>query len=107
MAYAKARTFHVFVVHLKIQLPDGCGNLFDQIHRASSSMCLNLAEGASAFNKGTKRHSYRIALASAGECAAVLDLLELEAILDEQTVTEARQTLESMARLTVGLIRRL
>lgn len=105
-AYAAAREFHLFVIEIKDQLPEGTANLRDQLHRASTSMCLNLAEGASAFNKGIKKRSYRIALASAGECAAVLDLLKMEAHLDERSLAQARRTLEAMARLTVGLIRR-
>ena len=48
-------------------------HLKDQLNRAASSICLNLAEGSSKTLKD-KRRFYRIALASLRESQAVLDL---------------------------------
>jgi four helix bundle protein len=52
------------------------GTLKDQLERASSSIALNLAEGAGKhkhYAADSKKH-YRIALGSLRECQAILDL---------------------------------
>ncbi len=51
--------------------------LADQLLRAAASVTLNIAEGAGEFRRAEKARFYRIALRSAAECAAVLDLLRL------------------------------
>ena len=48
--------------------------LKDQLLRAASSVVLNIAEGASQHSAGMKRRHFEIALGSAGECAAALDV---------------------------------
>ena len=50
--------------------------LKDQLFRAASSVVLNVAEGASQESRGAARRHFRIAMASAGECAAALDVAE-------------------------------
>ena len=56
----------------------GSANLLDQIDRASESIVLNIAEGCGKkrFSKDRARY-YRIASASAAECAAAWDMLEI------------------------------
>ncbi len=56
------------------QLPRGKAYLADQLQRASSSISLNIAEGAGEFAGNEKCRFYRMAKRSATECAAVLDL---------------------------------
>ena len=107
LAYERALTFYRQVVRVRGKLPRGSGELSDQLHRAASSICLNLAEGSCAWATGDKRRYFQIALASAGECSAVLDLLEAEAILKLDEAQVARRPLDEAAALTVGLIRRL
>ena len=54
--------------------------LKDQINRASSSVVLNIAEGAGQRTPGAKKRHYRISLASSAECdscLAVIDAFEL------------------------------
>ena len=51
--------------------------------------------------------AYQHALASAGECDAVMDLLDLEAIEAMAGSRGARGLLAETAALTVGLLRRL
>ena len=50
-------------------LPRGRGHLADQLGRASTSIVLNLAEGAGKFSKPDKRRYYMIAVGSTTECA--------------------------------------
>jgi four helix bundle protein len=57
-------------------LPRGHAHLAEQLHRAATSICLNVAEGAGEFSVPDKLRFYRMAKRSATECAAILDLLE-------------------------------
>ena len=62
-------------------LPRGRRYLADQLQRAAVSIPLNIAEGAGEFSRKDKRRFYRIALRSATESAAILDVcrrLELD-----------------------------
>ena len=52
-------------------------SLRDQLMRASESVVLNIAEGAQQQTGQMAKKHYRIALGSAAECAAALDLLAL------------------------------
>jgi four helix bundle protein len=70
--YRVAREFDSFAARL---LPRrGCRSLRDQLERASSSIVLNIAEGAGRFARPEKAHFYLIARGSAMECVAVLDV---------------------------------
>jgi four helix bundle protein len=55
-------------------LPRGRGHLADQLTRASTSIVLNIAEGAGKFSKADKRRYYLTAAGSATESAAILDV---------------------------------
>jgi four helix bundle protein len=58
----------VFPVHRK--------HLRDQLVRAADSVVLNLAEGAGKGPGDSRRNHYRIALGSAAEVAAVIDVTD-------------------------------
>jgi len=60
----------------KAPFPAGDAALRDQLRRASSSVVLNIAEGASA-SKGNRKKHFKIAAGSAAETAAGLTLLDL------------------------------
>lgn len=51
-------------------------DLREQLQRASSSIVLNIAEGASEFSPADKARFYRIARRSAAESASILDILD-------------------------------
>ena len=51
--------------------------LRDQLIRAADSMVLNIAEGAGFPVGGNRSRHHRIALGSAAECCAILDLVDL------------------------------
>lgn len=59
------------------KFPPRCGDLHDQAARAATSIPLNIAEACRGGAAG-KNH-FRIALGSAGELCAVLDIVELPA----------------------------
>ena len=60
----------------KTRFPRGDADLRRQAVRAADSVVLNIAEGLSRRNDAAKNH-FRIALGSAGETCAVLDLVDL------------------------------
>jgi len=63
---------------LSAALPRRCAReLRDQLFRASTSVVLNVAEGAGRTSLADKRRFYEIAKGSATESAAVLDLVRL------------------------------
>jgi four helix bundle protein len=59
------------------QMSRGHASLRDQIQRAAESVVLNIAEGAQQRTVPMAKKHYRVALGSAAECAAALDLMEL------------------------------
>ncbi len=66
-------------------LPRGRGHLADQLARASTSVVLNLAEGAGKHSKPDKRRFYLMARGSATESAVLLDVcLRLNLLEQEQ-----------------------
>ena len=60
---------------MALAIPDYRQDLRDQLRRASSSMVLNLAEGAGEFRASDKARFYRFSRRSGGECLAILDLV--------------------------------
>jgi four helix bundle protein len=51
--------------------PRGLGDLADQLRRASTSIVLNIAEGAGEYSPKDKAKFYRFAKRSAAECSAI------------------------------------
>lgn len=72
--YAVALEFLVFANEVIERLPRGRGHLADQLTRASTSIVLNLSEGAGKLSKADKRRYYLTARGSATESAALLDV---------------------------------
>jgi four helix bundle protein len=58
-----------------VAIPANRKHLPDQLLRAVDSAVLNIAEGAGHPRGDARRHHYRIALGSAAEAAAVLDIV--------------------------------
>jgi four helix bundle protein len=80
--YRLAVDFLVFAHQVIETLPRGRCHLSDQLTRASTSIVLNLAEGAGKHSKADKRRYYVSARGSAIESAALLDVLSRLALLD-------------------------
>ncbi len=72
--YAVALDFLVFANEVIERLPRGRGHLADQLTRASTSIVLNLADGAGKLSKADKRRYYLTARGSATESAALFDV---------------------------------
>jgi four helix bundle protein len=83
----------------------GRAALSDQLQRASTSITLNIAEGAGEFSKAEKRRFYRIARRSATECAAVLDVLRCcNLVDDDEKLQQPRQLLLRIVAMLTRLI---
>ena len=65
-------------------IPPGAASLADQLRRASTSICLNIAEGSGEFSRKEKARFYRIAKRSATECAAIIDILTTRGTADSE-----------------------
>jgi four helix bundle protein len=72
--YRLALDFAALADEIVAQLPRGRSHLADQLSRASTSIVLNVAEGAGKFSKPDKRRYYITAIGSATESAAILDV---------------------------------
>jgi four helix bundle protein len=80
--YRVALDFLVFANGVIEALPRGRSHLADQFTRASTSIVLNLAEGAGKLSKPDKRRYYLTARGSATESAALLDVGARLGLLD-------------------------
>jgi four helix bundle protein len=81
--YQLALDFLVFANEVIERLPRGRSHLCDQFTRASTSIVLNVAEGAGKHSKPDKRRYYLTARGSATESAALLDVCLRLKLLDE------------------------
>jgi four helix bundle protein len=87
--------------------PPGRAYLGDQLHRASTSIILNIAEGAGEFSKRDKARFYRMALRSATECAAILDVARCLRRASQGQLTAGRGLLLRIVAMLVKLVRQM
>jgi four helix bundle protein len=84
-------------------LPRGRSHLRDQLSRASTSIVLNIAEGAGKYSGGDKRRYYLSASGSATECAAILDVCQRLHAVDDATHAAGKQLLDRIVAMLVKL----
>jgi len=85
------------------RLPRGRRDLASQLHRASSSIALNIAEGAGEFASKEKARFYRIARRSATECAAILDVCRRLELVQKEKYAAGRGMLLRIVSMLVQL----
>jgi four helix bundle protein len=88
--YQRAIEFVILADGIVENLPRGRAYLADQLHRAATSIPLNIAEGAGEFAPNEKARFYRMAKRSATECAAILDVCRRIDLVAPATHNEAR-----------------
>jgi four helix bundle protein len=103
--YRRAIDFVVIADEVATSLQRGRGYLADQLRRASTSIALNIAEGAGEFNRREKSRFYRIAKRSTTECAAILDVCVRLELSDAETITKGRELLLRIVAMLTRLIR--
>ena len=106
--------FDVFRVALEFQelVPRlfprrGLAALRDQLDRASSSILLNIAEGAGRFSRAEKAQFYLIARGSAMESAAVLDVLLSRGLITAAVHRHGRGLLLRVTQMLTKLVQRM
>ena len=77
--------------------------LRDQLKRASVSCVLNIAEGAGQSSRPQKRQFYGIARGSAMECAAIVDVLRVQGVVDAARSRHARGLLIRIVQMLTRL----
>jgi len=85
----------------------GYAELRDQLHRASISIVLNIAEGCGRRSPADKGRFYSMARGSATESAAILDLLGARRLVDDRLRNRARallvRTVQMLTRLSATM----
>ena len=103
--YRRAIDFVVIADEVATSLQRGRGYLADQLRRASTSIALNIAEGAGEFSRCEKSRFYRIAKRSTTECAAILDVCVRLKLSDIESIEEGRKLLLRVVAMLTRLIR--
>ena len=83
----------------------GNADLADQLKRATTSILLNIAEGAGKTTLKEQARFYAIARGSAMECAAVLDVLCLQGVVNAEAVQRAKLILERVVAMLSRMAR--
>ncbi len=105
--YKRSIEFVVFANGVVEGLPRGRGHLADQLHRAATSIPLNIAEGAGEFAPREKARFYRMARRSATESAAVLDVCLHLSLITQDRHGEGRDLLLQVVSMLVRMISNL
>jgi four helix bundle protein len=87
-------------------MPRGHAYLADQLYRASSSVCLNIAEGAGEFSPLDKSRFYRMARRSASECGAILDVVGRLRLAPPDQIAPGRDLLIQIVAMLTAMVRR-
>ena len=105
--YRVSIEFLVLADEVATALPKGRAHLVDQLRRASTSISLNIAEGAGEFSKADKARFYRIARRSSTECSAILDVCRVLQLTDEQKLSQGRELLVRIVAMLTSMVLRL
>ena len=105
--YQLALDFLVAASDIVEHLPRGRGHLADQLSRASTSIVLNIAEGAGKFAKADKRRFYLTAAGSVTESAAICDVCLRLKLINSAVHQAAKATLDRIMAMLVQLAKSL
>ena len=102
--YQRSIEFLAFARRLLQRIPRGHGDLVDQLRRASQSIPQNIAEGAGKTTRPDKAKHYTIARGSAMECAAHLDVMRVEELIDVEHHGRGLELLERVVAMLTKMI---
>lgn len=102
--YAVALAFIVTADGIAQCATRGHSDLADQVRRASTSILLNLAEGAGEFSPREKARFYRLAKRSGTECAALVEAFHALKLIDEMQRAIARDALLRIVSMLVRMV---
>ncbi len=79
--------------------------LVDQLDRASSSITLNIAEGAGEWARADRARFYRMARRSATECSAILDVVQARRLEPAERMSEGKELIHRVIAMLTALAR--
>jgi four helix bundle protein len=103
VVYQKSIEFCAWAGELLDEVPKGVAAR-DQLDRASTSICLNIAEGAGRYTSKDQARFYDISRGSALECGACLDVLVARRLAPPRRIAKGKELLISVVSLLVKLI---
>ena len=104
--YQKAIAFVAWSQPLLESLPAKI-SVRDQLDRASTSIPLNIAEGNVKFSAADRARFLQIAVGSAVECAACLDVVVARGLRGANDVMAGKEQIEMIVKMLMGLLDRL
>ncbi|MBI2923440.1 MAG: four helix bundle protein [Planctomycetes bacterium] len=103
--YQLALDFAVLADEVAEALLPGRAYLADQLRRASSSVCFNIAEGAGEWMRRDKGRFYRYARRSGTESAAVISLIERLKLAHAELTGPVREPLYQVICMLVAMVK--
>ena len=104
-AYRCALQFAAVSLALIEGLPRGHAELADQLRRATLSVPLNIAEGTGKTSEGDRRRYHAIARGSAMECAALIDILRIQSLIDQRSAAQAKALIVRLVSMLSAMSR--
>ena len=101
--YDRSLDLIVHVLRVLQKAQPGWSEVHDQLKRACTSIILNIAESAGEWRPAEKARFYRIAIRSAAETDAALEVLTRVGALARAETAEAQQMLEEIAAMLVAM----
>jgi four helix bundle protein len=103
--YSRAVEWAVTAHLLTERVPFRWRSLVDQIHRAATSIVLNIAEGVAESSPREQSRFLRIARRSAAECDAAFHILHSAGPITDEEAAAVGITLNQISAMLTGLIR--
>ena len=105
--YRKALVFNKSMYKIIESFPSyEKNNLSDQLRRASTSVCANIAEGCSSYYIGKAFDRINTAIGSLSECRAFLDIATMLGYIDKETYRTLDDDAEEVLKMLIGLAKR-
>jgi four helix bundle protein len=105
--YQKSLEYVDFVYEITKNFPKTeIFSLTDQFKRASTSICLNIAEGSGG-SKGEFNQFLKIARRSIRECVAIADISYRQKFIEDKNRRQSRIFCSDLSRMVNGLIKSL
>ena len=102
--YQRAIEFLAVANRIRGQLGKGNADLADQLRRASQSIPQNIAEGCGRTARADKARHYTIARGSVMECAAHLDIMKIDELIEAGLYAQGIALLERMVAMLTKLL---
>lgn len=103
-AYQRALEFYSFVQPLFENTPPGNSAIIDQFRRAALSIVLNIAEGSGKGAGKDRNRFYRVAIGSAMEVGALLDVCSLLKLTSSEEIERGKDILSHIIGILTSVI---